>query len=195
MAQGDVPPDKMREFSADIHREAQRLINLIEDILKLSKLDENASLPEKEPVELLGLCGDVLDSLATAAKRQEIRLSLKGETAEIRGIRQLLREMVCNLCDNAVKYNRPGGSVTVTVARMEEAVRLTVADTGIGIPAAEQGRVFERFYRVDKSHSRRIGGTGLGLSIVKHGALLHNARLSLQSSPDRGTTVTLDFPL
>ena len=195
MAQGDVPPDKVREFSADIHREAQRLIALVSDIIKLSKLDENASLPEKEPVELYSLSQDVLDSLSSVAAKQDVSLSLEGEPAEVDGVWQLLHEMVYNLCDNAIKYNRPGGSVTVTVNRLHGAVRLSVADTGIGIPEAEQSRVFERFYRVDKSHSKRIGGTGLGLSIVKHGAQLHNARLSLQSTPDVGTTVTLDFPL
>ena len=195
MAQGDVPPDKVREFSADIHREAQRLIALIEDILKLSKLDENASLPEKEPVDLYALSRDVLDSLTAVADRQDIHLSLAGESCEILGIWQLLHEMVYNLCDNAIKYNRTGGSVTVTVKKLPSAARLTVADTGIGIPPADQGRVFERFYRVDKSHSKRIGGTGLGLSIVKHGALLHGAALSLHSIPDQGTAVTLEFPL
>ena len=103
--------------------------------------------------------------------------------------------MVYNLCDNAIKYNRPGGSVTVTVKQLPSAVRLTVADTGIGIPPADQSRIFERFYRVDKSHSKRVGGTGLGLSIVKHGAMLHNASVSLQSIPERGTSITLEFPL
>ena len=170
------------------------MITLVSDILKLSKLDENASLPEREPVELYSLSRDVLDSLAAVAARQEVRLDLQGEPAEVTGIWQLLHEMIYNLCYNAIKYNRPGGSVTVTVENLAEAVRLTVADTGIGIPQAEQSRVFERFYRVDKSHSKRIGGTGLGLSIVKHGAQLHNARLSLQSTPDAGTAVTLEFP-
>ena len=195
MAQGAVPPDKVREFSADIHREAQRMIALVSDIIKLSKLDENASLPEKEPVELYSLSQDVLDSLSAVAAKQDVSLSLEGDPAEVDGVWQLLHEMVYNLCDNAIKYNRPGGSVTVTVKKLHDTVQLSVADTGIGIPEAEQSRVFERFYRVDKSHSRRIGGTGLGLSIVKHGAQLHNARLSLQSTPDVGTTVTLDFAL
>lgn len=194
MAQGDVPPDKVREFSADIHREAQRMISLIEDILKLSKLDENASLPPREPVELYALSRDVLDSLTATAQRQDVSLTLHGEPCEIIGIWQLLHEMVYNLCDNAIKYNRPGGSVTVTVKRLPAVLQLTVADTGIGIPLADQSRVFERFYRVDKSHSKRVGGTGLGLSIVKHGAQLHNARVTLQSTPNVGTTVTLEFP-
>ena len=194
MAQGNVPPDRVKEFSADIHREAQRLIALIEDIMKLSHLDENESLPDQEPVDLYSLCQDVMDILTPAAEKQEIRMVLEGEKTEIPGVWQLLHEMVYNLCDNAIKYNRPGGSVTVTVKKLYDTVRLSVADTGIGIPQAEQSRVFERFYRVDKSHSRQIGGTGLGLSIVKHGAQLHNARLTLKSTPDKGTTVTLDFP-
>lgn len=193
MAQGSVPPDKMREFSADIHREAQRLIALVEDIMQLSHLDENSALPEQAPVALYSLCQDVVESLTPVAEKQEIHLSLEGEEAQISGMAQLLHEMVYNLCDNAIKYNRPGGSVTVKVEKRKETVRLTVADTGIGIPVAEQGRVFERFYRVDKSHSRHIGGTGLGLSIVKHGAQLHNARLTLESAPDKGTTIALEF--
>lgn len=194
MAQGNVPPDRVREFSADIHREAQRLIALIEDIMKLSHLDENETLPEQTPVDLYDLCRNVLDILKPAADRQEIRLALEGEPATVSGVWQLLHEMVYNLCDNAIKYNRPGGSVTVKVEKADDSVRLTVADTGIGIPQSEQGRVFERFYRVDKSHSRQMGGTGLGLSIVKHGAQLHHARLMLKSTPDVGTTIILDFP-
>ncbi len=195
MSQGGVPEDKVREFSADIHREAQRLIALVEDIMKLSHLDENGNLPKMEPVELYDLCQDVVECLTPVAEKQEITLLLEGEQAQVTGVGQLLHEMVYNLCDNAIKYNRTGGSVTVTVKKLADAVRLTVADTGIGIPQSEQSRVFERFYRVDKSHSRQMGGTGLGLSIVKHGAQLHNARLSLKSTPDVGTTITLDFPV
>ena len=195
MAQGNVPADKVREFSADIHQEAQRLIALIEDILKLSKLDENASLPEKESVDLYALSRDVLDSLTAMAAKQDVHLILEGESSEMSGIWQLLHEMIYNLCDNAIKYNRPGGSVTVTVKHLPNTARLSVVDTGIGIPPSDQSRIFERFYRVDKSHSKRVGGTGLGLSIVKHGALLHNASLSLQSIPGHGTTITLEFPL
>ena len=194
MSQGGVPEDKVREFSADIHREAQRLIALVEDIMKLSHLDENTGLIERVPVPLYELCQDVVACLEPVAEKQEIRLYLEGEQAEVSGVWQLLHEMVYNLCDNAIKYNRPGGSVTLTVTKQPDAVRLSVADNGIGIPEAEQGRVFERFYRVDKSHSREMGGTGLGLSIVKHGAQLHDARLALKSAPGVGTTVTLDFP-
>ena len=194
MSQGGVPEDKVKEFSADIHREAQRLIALVEDIMKLSHLDENSALPERAPVALYDLCQDVVDCLTPVAEKQEVQLSLEGEAAEVSGVWQLLHEMVYNLCDNAIKYNRPGGSVKVTVKKLTDIVRLSVSDTGIGIPEAQQGRVFERFYRVDKSHSRQMGGTGLGLSIVKHGAQLHDARLTLKSTPDVGTTITLDFP-
>ena len=193
MAQGLVPQEKVQEFAGDIHREAQRLIALVEDIIKLSKLDENALPPRQEKVELYALSADILEALRAAAEKNSVRLRLEGGPAEIVGQRQLLSEMIRNLCDNAVKYNRPGGSVTVSVERIEREVLLRVADTGIGIPEADQDRVFERFFRVDKSHSRQIGGTGLGLSIVKHGAQYHNARIELQSEPDKGTVITLHF--
>ena len=194
MAQGTVPPDKVAEFSADIQRETQRLICLVEDIIKLSKLDENARLPDPETVDLLELSEDVLDSLGAVAERQQVSLRLEGDSTQVYGVWQLLNEMVYNLCDNAVKYNKPGGSVTVTVGSEENVPFLRVRDTGIGIPEAEQDRVFERFYRVDKSHSKQIGGTGLGLSIVKHGAQYHNVQLSLESKLGEGTLVTLRFP-
>ena len=194
IAQGGMPEDKARELSAAIHQEARRLIALVEDIMKLSHLDSNESLSESAPVALYELCQDVVESLSQAAEKQEVHLALEGDRAEVSGVRQLLHEMVYNLCDNAIKYNRPGGGVTVTVKKLPDAVRLSVSDTGIGIPQAQQSRVFERFYRVDKSHSQQVGGTGLGLSIVKHGAQLHNARLTLKSMPGVGTTVTLDFP-
>ena len=194
ISRGGVPEDKVRELSTDIHKEAQRLIAVVEDIMKLSHLDENTTLPDQMPVSLLDLCQDVVDSLAPAADKQEIHLALEGEPAEVSGVWQLLHEMVYNLCDNAIKYNRPGGIVTVTIRKLSDIVRLSVKDNGIGIPEAEQSRVFERFYRVDQSHSREMGGTGLGLSIVKHGAQLHNAKLSLKSTPNVGTTITLDFP-
>ena len=193
MAQGTVPEDKVREFSSDIHREAQRLISLVEDIIKLSKLDENAVKPDWEDVDLYELSQDVIGSLKSVADKQNVQLELKGEHVTVRGVWQLLDEMLYNLCDNSIKYNRPGGTVTVRVDRHDSKVRLSVSDTGIGISPAEQSRVFERFYRVDKSHSKKIGGTGLGLSIVKHGAQYHNARIFLNSKPGEGTTVTLLF--
>ena len=194
MAGGGVPMEKVVEFSTDIHREAQRLIALVNDIIKLSKLDENAALPAEETVDLYDLSAEILDSLAPAAEKHNVTCILNGSHIQTQGVWQLLSEMVYNLCDNAIKYNRPGGSLTVTVDTREDRPMLSVADTGIGIPDADQSRVFERFYRVDKSHSKQIGGTGLGLSIVKHGAQYHNAQVSLQSTPGVGTTVTLLFP-
>ena len=194
MSQGLVPPEKIPEFSGDIYRESQRLINLVDDIMRLSKLDENAVPPDWENVDLYDLASDTIDSLRPAAEKQNVSLRLMGEHLSVNGIRRLLGEMVYNLCDNAVKYNRPGGSVTVTVASSDEGTLLRVADTGIGIPKDKQDRVFERFYRVDKSHSRELGGTGLGLSIVKHGAQFHGAQVRLESDLDSGTVITLVFP-
>ena len=194
MAGGAVPMEKVVEFSADIHREAQRMIALVNDIIKLSKLDENASLPAEEAVDLYELAGSTLDDISAVAEKQNVTLHLEGEHVTVHGVWQLLSEMVYNLCDNAIKYNRPDGSLTVTVGHQEGCPMLSVSDTGIGIPDADQSRVFERFYRVDKSHSKKIGGTGLGLSIVKHGAQYHNARVELQSTLGVGTTVTLLFP-
>ena len=193
MAQGGVRNDKVQEFSRDIYKESQRLITLIDDIIKLSRLDEEAVGPERVPVDLYELAGEVLDSLRPAAEKQQITLQLTGEHVKVSGIYQLLSEMVYNLCDNAVKYNRPGGRVTVDISGREGQARLTVSDTGIGIPPEHQKRVFERFYRVDKSHSKEIGGTGLGLSIVKHGAQYHGARVELESEPGAGTRVSLIF--
>ncbi len=194
MQQGLVPEEKIPEFSADIYRESQRLINLVDDIIRLSKLDENAVPPDWEEVDLHDLSSDILDSLRPAAEKQNVSLRLTGEHLSVKGVRRLLGEMVYNLCDNAIKYNRPGGSVTVTVSSSGEGTLLKVADTGIGIPKDKQDRVFERFYRVDKSHSRELGGTGLGLSIVKHGAQFHGADIRLESALDAGTAITLIFP-
>ena len=194
MAQGVVTGDKVQEFARDIYKESQRMIALVEDIIRLSKLDEEAVEPEREMVELYDLAAETLDSLRPVAEKQNITMRLTGGPAEVSGIYQLLSEMVYNLCDNAIKYNRPGGSVTVDVSGQGDETRLTVSDTGIGIPPEHQKRVFERFYRVDKSHSKEIGGTGLGLSIVKHGAQFHGARVELQSEPGVGTTICLVFP-
>lgn len=194
MSQGLVPPDKVREFSLDIQKECTRLTNLVEDIIDLSRLEEGGGDMTWEDIDLYTLCDDVLQSLEPVAKRQAVTLRLAGESLQVRGVYQVLREMIYNLCDNAIKYNRSGGSVTVTVARSAGRVSVTVADTGIGIPYEDQSRVFERFYRVDKSHSRAIGGTGLGLSIVKHAAALHGAEIKLQSQPEDGTVITVLFP-
>ena len=194
MSQGLVPPDKVREFSLDIQKECTRLTNLVEDIIDLSRLEEGGGDMTWEDIDLYTLCDDVLQSLEPVAKRQAVTLRLAGESLQVRGVYQVLREMIYNLCDNAIKYNRSGVSVTVTVARSAGRASVTVADTGIGIPYEDQSRVFERFYRVDKSHSRAIGGTGLGLSIVKHAAALHGAEIKLQSQPEDGTVITVLFP-
>ena len=194
MSQGLVPTDKVREFSLDIQKECTRLTNLVEDIIDLSRLEEGGGDMTWEDIDLYTLCDDVLQSLEPVAKRQAVTLRLAGESLQVRGVYQVLREMIYNLCDNAIKYNRSGGSVTVTVARSAGRASVAVADTGIGIPYEDQSRVFERFYRVDKSHSRAIGGTGLGLSIVKHAAALHGAEIKLQSQPEDGTVITVLFP-
>lgn len=194
MSQGLVPPDKVREFSLDIQKECTRLTNLVEDIIDLSRLEEGGGDMTWEDIDLYTLCDDVLQSLEPVAKRQTVTLRLAGESLQVRGVYQVLREMIYNLCDNAIKYNRSGGSVTVAVVRSAGRASVAVADTGIGIPYEDQSRVFERFYRVDKSHSRAIGGTGLGLSIVKHAAALHGAEIKLQSQPEDGTVITVLFP-
>ena len=194
MAEGMVPPGKEREFASDIYRESRRLIGLVEDIINLSQLDENPQSFEREPVDLYALSGKVLQALRPAAEKRNVTLTLEGRSETVVGVRRILDEMITNLCDNAVKYNREGGSVCVSVGRRNGGVLLKVRDTGIGIPYADQSRVFERFYRVDKSHSRAIGGTGLGLSIVKHGAQYHDARMELKSEPGQGTEITVQFP-
>ncbi len=194
IAEGVATGDKAKEFSKDIYKESQRLLALIEDIIKLSKLDEDAVGPEHEQVDLYDLAADVLNGLRPAAEKQNISLQLTGDHAEVSGNWQLLSEMVYNLCDNGIKYNHFGGTVTVDVSVQDEQPRLSVEDTGIGIAKEHQKRVFERFYRVDKSHSKEIGGTGLGLSIVKHGAQYHNAQVKLESEPGIGTKVILEFP-
>lgn len=190
MQAGMVPPEKIGEFSGDILRETHRLLTLVEDIIKLSRLDESPQNLERETVDLYELSEEVLRSLHSTAEKQNIRLTLNGQRTKIVGVWHILNEMVYNLCDNAIKYNRPGGSVTVIVREGY----LRVTDTGIGIPYVHQSRVFERFYRVDKSHSKAVGGTGLGLSIVKHGAIFHGAQVELESEPGAGTTVTIRFP-
>lgn len=193
MKEGMVTGEKVKEFAGDIYREARRLIDLVNDIIRLSRLDENSKLFESEQVDLYDLCDEIIANLQNVAERQNVMFSLSGEHVTISGVWQILNEMVYNLCDNAIKYNRPGGTVDVSIRRDGGSVRLTVRDTGIGIPYADQPRVFERFYRVDKSHSKEVGGTGLGLSIVKHGAQYHNARLELESEPGKGTSISIVF--
>lgn len=191
---GLVKPEDIPHFAGNIYHEAQRLSALVNDIIKLSQLDENKFVYEKTQVDLYALCEDVISFLREEANRKRIAITLRGVHAEVLGVERILDEMIYNLCDNAVKYTQEGGSVLVTVETELSGVRLTVRDSGIGIPAEHQSRVFERFYRVDKSHSRQIGGTGLGLSIVKHGALFHNAELLLESQEGVGTTIRLRFP-
>ena len=193
MKEGLVPPEKIPEFSGDIYKESRRLIGLVDDIIQLSRLDENSTEFERGPVDLYELSEQAMASLRPVADRQSVRLELQGEHAEIDGVAQLLKEMIYNLLDNAVKYNVPGGSVVLRVQKTGARTVLSVSDTGIGIPYADQPRVFERFYRVDKSHSKEVGGTGLGLSIVRHAAQYHNARLDLKSQPGKGTTISVTF--
>lgn len=191
---GIVRPEDIPHFAGKIYDESQRLITLIGDIIKLSRLDENQVPMERESVDLLETARDVVQQLASVARKNGVTLVTNGSHGVVNGVRQVLGEMVYNLCENAVKYNRPGGRVWVDVRQAADYVELCVKDTGIGIPAAEQGRIFERFYRVDKSHSKAVGGTGLGLSIVKHGAALHHATIHVDSEPGEGTAITLTFP-
>ena len=191
---GLVKPQDIPGFADDSYGEAQRMIRLVEDILRLSQLDEGGSSLQTEEVDLYHLAQEVAGRLTPAAVKGQVTLEVTGGPVRISGVRQLLDEMISNLCDNAIKYNRPGGRVTISVSRSDRGAELSVSDTGIGIPPEDQSRVFERFYRVDKSHSKAIGGTGLGLSIVKHEAAFHGADLSLESQPDRGTTIRLTFP-
>ncbi len=189
---GLVKPGDIPHFAGNIHREAQRLIGLVNDIIKLSRLDEGGPTAQWETVDLYRTAEDVLEQLRPAAERKQVTMTLAGGTAPVRGVPQIVEEIVYNLCDNAVAYNRVGGSVAVTVSAGTEGGRIAVSDTGVGIPREAQTRVFERFYRVDKSHSG--GGTGLGLSIVKHGAAYLGARVELDSEPGRGSTFTVTFP-
>ncbi|WP_288533757.1 ATP-binding protein [uncultured Ruminococcus sp.] len=191
---GIVKPEDIPHFAGKIYDESQRLIALIGDIIKLSRLDENQVPMERETVDILEMARDVVQQLSSVARKSGVTLVANGSHGQVQGVRQVLGEMVYNLCENAVKYNRAGGRVWVDVQQVADHVVLRVKDTGIGIPAAEQGRIFERFYRVDKSHSKAVGGTGLGLSIVKHGAALHHATISVSSEPEQGTEITLTFP-
>ena len=189
---GMVKPEDISHFAGNIHREAQRLIGLVNDIIKLSRLDEGGTAAQWETVDLHAMAEEVLRQLAPAAEKQQVTMTLEGGAGPVRGVPQIVEEIVYNLCDNAIAYNKPGGSVRVTLSSTPEGERVTVADTGIGIPRELRERVFERFYRVDKSHSS--GGTGLGLSIVKHGAAYLGARVELDSEPGKGSTFTLTFP-
>lgn len=190
---GMVKPDDLPRFVGHIHAEAARLVTLIDDIIRLSQLDEGAAMPT-EPVDLLAVSQEAAENLHDAAAARSVTVSVTGQPSVIPGVRRLLYEIVYNLCDNAIKYNRDGGRVDVTVAADADGSSITVADTGIGIAPEHQGRVFERFYRVDKSHSKASGGTGLGLSIVKHAVQYHHGRIELESTPGTGTTIRVVFP-
>ena len=191
---GMVKPEDVPRFVGHIHTEAARLVTLIGDIIRLSQLDEGDEMP-KERFDILAEAKSAVDSLAPAAVARNIMLSAEGESAEINGVRRLVYEIIYNLADNAIKYNKDGGSVRVTVEKCGGDAVLTVADTGIGIAPEHQSRIFERFYRVDKSHSKASGGTGLGLSIVKHAAAYHHAKIELESAEGEGTTIRVIFPL
>lgn len=194
MKNGMVEPEDIAGFAGDIYRESQRLIALVEDIIHLSRLDEGEPSLQRESVDMLELARRVARRAEPLAKQAGVTVAVAGAFFAVQGVPSVLDEMVYNLCDNAIKYNRPGGTVTLSVEPREKGGVVTVADTGIGIPVQDQERVFERFYRVDKSHSKEIGGTGLGLSIVKHGAVLHDAAVELDSTLGQGTTVRLIFP-
>ncbi len=191
---GMVREEDTGRFLDTIYAESQRMIALVEDIIGLSRLDEGNFDEEREEIDLYMLAEKTLRILEPSAKDRNISLSLSGESASVTGISELLESMLYNLTDNAIKYNRESGSVSIRIENTAEAAVLSVSDTGIGIPEEDRERIFERFYRVDKSHSKALGGTGLGLSIVKHAAKLHNANVELDSIIDGGTTITVTFP-
>ena len=190
---GMVKSEDLPRFVGHIHAEAARLVTLIDDIIRLSQLDEGDAMPT-EPVDLLAVSQEAAENLHDAAAARNVTVSVTGQPAVLPGVRRLIYEIVYNLCDNAIKYNRDGGRVDVTVAADAGGSSITVADTGIGIAPEHQARVFERFYRVDKSHSKASGGTGLGLSIVKHAVQYHHGRIELESTPGTGTTIRVVFP-
>lgn len=195
---GIVKPEDVPHFAENIYKEAGRLISLVNDIIKLSKLDEGGGEITKEPVDLSEIASEVSDSLRAQAERRAISSEIHTEKAVIMGIRPILTEMIYNLWENAIKYNKEGGKLYVDIANEcqdgRKSVKFSIRDTGIGIPSADLERIFERFYRVDKSHSKEIGGTGLGLSIVKHGARLHGAEITVKSEIDKGSTFIIQFP-
>ena len=193
MMNGMVGADKVPEFSGRIYHEASRLSSLVSDIIQLSRLDEKNSDMPLEAVDIYELAEDIVLHLKIAAEKRGIELLLEGEHVVVRGVRQVLYEMFYNIADNAIRYTDEGGKVLVFAGQNGKHPCYYVEDNGIGIPKNEQKRIFERFYRVDKSHSRQTGGTGLGLSIVKHGAILHKAKINLESEPGKGTKMELMF--
>ncbi len=194
LTNGMVKAEDIPDFINRIYSEAQRMIRLVDDIIRLSHLDEGAEDMKREKVNLYEIAEETVNSLSNEAANAGIKLELHGEAAFVNGIKQLLHEILYNLCDNAIKYNRKDGSVSVEIKDIGDVAVVTVSDTGIGIPTEHQNRIFERFYRVDKSHSKEIGGTGLGLSIVKHAAKLHNAEIELHSIVNKGTDISIRFP-
>ncbi len=190
---GIAKPEDTKRFAGKIYDESQRLITLVQDIIKLSRLEESDVDIKNEDIDLYKLCENVISRLENIAKKRNITLSVSGDHCTINGVLHIIEEMIYNLCDNAVKYNRDGGKVYVSIRQCIDGVELTVKDTGIGIPKDDIPRIFERFYRVNKSHSKEIGGTGLGLSIVKHGALYHNASITVDSKLKKGTSVKILF--
>ena len=193
MKSGIVKPEDMPRFSEKIYNEARRLITLVEDIIKLSHLDEGKVELERQDVDFYELTREIISRLSPQASAKKVHMELTGESVIYNGVRQILDEMVYNICENAIKYNKEGGEIRVWVGNTLNGKKIIVTDTGIGIPKEQQERIFERFYRVDKSHSKEIGGTGLGLSIVKHGAILHNAKIHVDSELGKGTRMELTF--
>lgn len=193
MKSGIAKPEDMTRFSEIIYKEASRLIVLIEDIMKLSKLDEQDDDMEREDVDLFDMCREICNRLAFQAEQKDVHLELTGEKVLYNGVRQILDEMIYNVCENAIKYNVDGGRVKIWVGNTLQGPKIIVEDTGIGIPEDQKERIFERFYRVDKSHSKATGGTGLGLSIVKHGAIYHHAEIHVESTLGKGTRMEIRF--
>lgn len=194
ISRGIAAPDDIAPFSEKIYAESQRMIRLVEDIIRLSQLDEGTGNLQFETLDLFSKANEITAQLYEYAHAAQVTLTVEGEPTPLRSISHLLTAIVTNLCDNAIKYNRPGGSVTVRVGRSDGCAFLSVQDTGIGIPTEHQSRIFERFYRVDKSHSKEVGGTGLGLSIVKHAVQILGGRIELKSTVQKGTTITIHFP-
>ena len=192
---GLVEPEDVPRFAERVYEESQRMISLVEDLMRISRLDEGAEDVERLPVSLMELVEDAVERLKPSAEEKNISLNISGESGALTGVKPLLSELVYNLCDNAIKYNKENGRVDINIKEEGKRVILSVSDTGIGIERESLDRVFERFYRVDKSHSKSIGGTGLGLSIVKHAALLHGAGIELDSEPGKGTEIRVSFPV
>lgn len=190
---GMVEGENISRFAGKIFDESQRMINLVGDIIKLSQFDEKDINVKIERINLLNLCKTVISGLEPLAAKQNVTINLSGDDVEINGAELIVEEIIHNLVKNAVKYNKDGGTVDVSVRQCLDGIELSVSDTGIGIPEEDIDHIFERFYRVDKSHSKDIGGTGLGLSIVKHGAMFHNASLSVESKLGEGTTIRVLF--